>query len=283
MHRGQIIHGMPDAEYRKLARLSKHDSDEYVRNPFAYFKRKEAGYHREPTEAMKLGTALHMKVLEPELFEQTYVAVPESIKVRRGKEWDAFVQANEGKECLRLSQYVQISAMASALTSFEPNKPIFEATPREWREVVLLSELLDIPIKSKVDMICPEKGIIVDVKTASDASPEAFARQCAEFAYDVQAAWYAMNAEANGLNIKQICFFVVENEFPYVTGTYTFDRESPFVMAGEMEVKRRLSNYSLDLAFPDMETGWDVHDLELPSWCKRLKLYNESKQIYENH
>ena len=272
---------MPDAEYRKLSQLSKHDSDEYMRNPFAYFKRKETGYKREPSEAMKLGTALHMKVLEPDLFDKTYVAVPESIKVRRGKEWDAFVEANEGKECLRLSQYVQISAMASALLSCPTNKPIFDATPKEWREVVLLSELIDVPIKSKVDMICPEKGIIVDVKTATDASPEAFTRQCVDFGYDVQAAWYAMNAEANGIEVNEVCFFVVENEFPYVTGTYTFSRHSQFMMAGEMEVKRRLADYRFDLEIPEPEPGWVVHDLELPNWCKRIKTYNESKQIYE--
>lgn len=276
----EIRHNMSDSEYRAIDYLSKHDSDEFDRNPHAFFARKTIGYRKEPTDAMKLGTALHTKVLQPELFESTYAIIPASIKQKRGKEWEVFQEECEGKECLKLSQFQQISGMAKALVGSAGCKKAFEQTPSRDRELALFSTLCGVEVKSKVDMYCQALGMIADVKTTSDASPEAFMRQSSDLGYDVQAAFYLMNAEECGLDVSTFGFFVVENEPPYTTGVYTFGRFSDFILAGEMEVKRRLREY---LRYTTSEEdlcgdGWVKHDLSLPPWNKRQKALKESRK-----
>lgn len=276
----EVIRNMPDSEYRALDMLSKHDSDEFDKNPYAFFYRKITGYKRESTEAMKLGTALHMKTLQPQLFESSYAVIPASIKQKRGKEWDAFQAENEGKECIKLTQFQQINGMSHALVNSIGCKQVFEQTPYSDREVVLLSEINGVPVKSKVDMVCEKFGFVADVKTASDASPDAFMRQASELGYDVQAAFYLMNAEECGLNVDKFGFFVVETEPPYTTGIYTFGRFSDFILAGELEVKRRLKEFMRHVESKEDLTGdgWVKNDLKLPPWCKRLKALEESRK-----
>lgn len=276
----EIRHNMSDSEYRAIDYLSKHDSDEFDRNPHAFFARKTIGYRKEPTDAMKLGTALHMKTLQPQLFESSYAVIPASIKQKRGKEWDAFQAENEGKEYIKLAQFQQINGMSHALVNSIGCKQVFEQTPYSDREVVLLSEINGVPVKSKVDMVCEKFGFVADVKTASDASPDAFMRQASELGYDVQAAFYLMNAEECGLNVDKFGFFVVETEPPYTTGIYTFGRFSDFILAGEMEVKRRLREYLRHTTSEEdlCGDGWVKHDLSLPPWNKRQKALEESRK-----
>jgi hypothetical protein len=276
----EIIRNMPDSEYRAIDRLSKHDSDDFARNPYAFFFRKTIGYKKEPTEAMKLGTALHMKTLQPHLFESNYAVIPVSIKQKRGKEWETFQEEHEGKECIKLSQFQQIIGMTSSLINSAGCKQVFSETPYSDRELVLTSEIYDVPIKSKVDIFCQKHGLIADVKTTSDASPDAFMRQASDLGYDVQAAFYLMNAEACGLNVDKFGFFVVENEPPYTTGVYTFDRFSDFVLSGEMEVKRRITEYARHINSKEdlCGDGWIENNLELPLWNKHRKTLEESRK-----
>lgn len=275
----KIIRAMPDGDYRKIDALSKHDSDELSKNPYAFFKRKATGWRKEPTEAMKLGTAVHTAILQPWLFNEQYAIIPPEITVKRGKAWEAFQAENEGKECLKLSQRNQIMLMAESLVQCKDCSNIFNAAKPDDREVVLLSECNEVSIKSKADIVCPELGIIADVKTASDASPDAFIRQASDLSYDVQAAWYLINAQACGLNVDTFAFLVVENEFPYSTGVYTFSRFSDFVMAGECEMKHRIEEYKHFSKAKVYEeyNGWSVKNMTLPPWNKHLKQLEETK------
>lgn len=265
---------MSDKEYFALDAFSKHDSDMFAKNPFAYFIRKATGYSKEPTDSMKLGTALHEKLLTPSVYEQKYAIVPESIKVRRGKEWDAFKEEHEGMEYIRLADFQKVSAMASALENNEAVKDVFKNTPLEAREVVLTSELYGVDVKSKVDMIADGGKLLIDIKTASDASPSAFVRQAADLSYDVQAAFYLLNAEKNGIKAEKFAFYVVETEFPYTTGIYTFDKDSLFVRAGALEVARRLKKYKevVEAETDPLGDGWEESNLSLPAWCERAKI-----------
>lgn len=269
-----MIITMSDKEYFELDAFSKHDSDMFAKNPYAYFIRKITGYAKEPTEAMKLGTALHEKLLTPNLYEQKYAVVPESIKVRRGKEWDAFKEEHEGMEYIRIADFQKVSAMAKSLEDNSEVCEVFKKTPLTAREVVLTADINGVFVKSKVDMVAHQGKTLIDIKTATDASPKAFVRQAAELGYDVQAAFYIMNAEANGLKPEKFAFYVVETEFPYTTGIYTFDKESSFVRAGKLEVERRLSAYkqAVEAVEDPIGDGWSATNLKLPAWCERAQL-----------
>lgn len=275
----EIIRGMTDEEYFAVDRLSKHDTDLFDKNPHAFFLRKDLP-PPEPTEAMRIGSALHMKILRPDLFERSYAVIPESFKVCRGKEWEAYKAEHEGLELIKIGQFQRIQGMAAALAQTEEVRGVFESAPLSDREVALFSEFNGIPVKSKVDMISGLADTLIDVKTASNASPEAFMRQAAELSYDVQAAFYIRNAENNGLRVDSFAFYVVETEFPYTTGIYTFSRTSDFVAAGELELSRRLKNYAdvVNAEEDVLKSGWSAQDLPLPPWSKHLINLKEARK-----
>lgn len=268
----QIYRCMPDEEYRAIDRFSKHESDDFSRNPYAYFKRKEAGVKDEPTEAMRLGTAIHAAILDPVFFESAYVMMPESIKVRRGKEWEAFASENEGKEILKAADYATIYGMAESVNANATAREMLLRCPAQNREFSMFATIADVQCKGRADIVIPEDGIISDLKSTSDASPDAFVRQASDLAYDVQAAWYLMLAEQ--LNVKASCFtfIAVEKTFPWTVGVYHFSRNSEFIRAGEQEVYKRLSDFRRwkdgSLEHP---AGWLEYDLQLPPWNKRLQ------------
>lgn len=268
-----IIYCLKDEDYRAINRLSKHDSDDFARNPYAFFKRKEVEFKKEPTEDMKLGTALHTKVLQPELFESQYAIIPESIKTKRGAQWETFKEENPGKECIKMAQFAQINAMAQSLLNHYACTAIFQETPSHEREVSILSTLGGVKIKSRVDIFCSKYHLLADVKTATDASPDAFMRQASDLGYDVQAAWYTLNAEARGIKVDDFQFFVVEKEFPYTVGVYKFSRHSDFMLAGEYEAIRRIREYKLyeETKQYELFPGWSKRDPALPPWNKRLQ------------
>jgi exodeoxyribonuclease VIII len=63
--------------------------------------------------------------------------------------------------------------------------------------------------------------ILLDGKTASDASPDGFARAVVQYRYDIQAAWYSLGYElATGMPVLGFVFACVESEYPYAAAAY---------------------------------------------------------------
>ena len=73
-----LFAGISNAAYHAGDGISKSGLDLIARSPLHYFaKYRSPDRERdEPTEAMKLGTAVHSAVLEPESFASDYIVVP---------------------------------------------------------------------------------------------------------------------------------------------------------------------------------------------------------------
>jgi hypothetical protein len=270
------LHGLPDAEYRAIKRISKHDTDEFAKNPYAFIRNLAEPHEEEQTPAMAFGSAVHAAILEPARFTEEYAILPAEITVRRGKAWDAFKEANANKTIIKAEEADMIEGIKASLNANESAQKLLLDTPMSNREVAMLYRLCNVDCKSKLDGITDD-GVIWDLKTASDASPEAFMRSCDEYAYDVQAAMYIRAAEACGIHVKHFAFVAIEKTFPFTPGIYTFSRDSDFIRAGEMEILRRLGDISRwkrgDMLIP---AGFVEHNLSLPPWSKRLKAFKDA-------
>lgn len=273
----QIIK-LSDAEYFARSEMSKHSLDEFAKNPYAFFERRKAGIHAdEDTDALRIGRVVHTAVLEPFRFAHEYVLQPEHIKIRRGKDWDAFKFENEGREIIKADESFLAKGIAAAIEKNETARKLINAcVVREsaiiWRESK--DDDYEIPMRAKVDFMSPNLAVLGDLKTTTDASPEAFMKDCDTFGYDIQAAVYISAARALGRDPKCFAFLVVEKTYPFTTAIYTFDADSDFVLAGDLEYRRRLKAYA-DYSRGSFEgkelfCGWKEHNLSLPPWSKRL-------------
>ncbi|QPB08651.1 exonuclease VIII [Burkholderia phage Mica] len=97
-------------------------------------------------------------------------------------------------------------------------------------------------------------GIVGDLKTTEDASPEGFARSIAKYGYDVQDPYYldTLNLAlqqsnpdefaAHPTSAKAFVFIVVEKSFPHAVAVYCLDDESKAL--GTAKYREGLNTYA---------------------------------------
>jgi PDDEXK-like domain of unknown function (DUF3799) len=218
------------------------------------------------TNAMKVGRACHMAVFEPETF-RSRVAKWEGA-VRRGKEWDAFQAANKGLEILTEAEYDSCVAIGAAVRADATAKPYItggkgEVTLR-W---MVKRNGYEMAAKGRVDFVANANGgCITDLKTTTDASPEAFGRQALRLLYHAQASFYVDGATQD-LGREYPYFIVaVEKKEPYAVQVYE-------VPADALQMGRELYGRWLDqLNACRQESHWPAYStgvlpLSLPAWA----------------
>jgi exodeoxyribonuclease VIII len=104
---------------------------------------------------------------------------------------------------------------------------------------------------------------VVDIKTTTDASPQAFARSVATFAYHVQAAHYL---EGLSDRCQRFVFVAVEKTHPHAVAVYELDADA-------LALGRTTRDNALDVIAGCQAAGvWPgysdtVQTLSLPKWA----------------
>lgn len=269
------VPGLDEAFYHSIDRVSKHTLDEFAKNPYAFARRiAEKREPEAPSAAMRLGSAIHAALLTPEIFEEKFVTMPESIKTRRGKAWDEFLANNAGKEILSLDEVDAVNGVLARQKDTGLDQ--LDCIRLDDREKSIFWNEDGIAFKARIDAMDYESGEIIDIKTTKDASPDAFARSCDEFGYAIQGAMYLRAAKAfEKKKFSKFKIIAVETSFPFSVGIYTWGEESDFIRAGAKELDRRIAEYAAwKTGLFEAPTQWNVEDLQLPPWSKILKNLN---------
>lgn len=202
-------HSRPEISKSKLDLINK--SELHYLNPIA-----------EQKDNLDFGSAVHDAVLLPELFKTKYVIIPDSIKVRRGKEWDAFCFENQGKIHLYKDTYQDVLTCRDRIMDDPLTGKIFiNGEP----EIAYISELEGMPVRCKPDYF--SKSVGIDLKTTVCAEYSAFQRSIFRYRYYVQAAFYLdIVSKVLGTEIKDFIFVAIESKPPFAIGIYLLDQES---------------------------------------------------------
>lgn len=121
-------------------------------------------------------------------------------------------------------------------------------------------------------------GILVDLKTTEDASPEEFARSIAKWRYHVQHPFYVdgcnhaiRQGKTDHKPIRAFVFVAVEKKPPYAVAVYALDPES--VEIGRIEAARNLADFSRCQAsgeWPGFSNK--IESIGLPGWALRKSI-----------
>ncbi|HYQ90596.1 MAG TPA: PD-(D/E)XK nuclease-like domain-containing protein, partial [Candidatus Competibacteraceae bacterium] len=193
------------AAYHAAPGLSKSDLDLIARSP-AHWKYGP----REETAAMRLGAAVHAAVLEPEQWERRYAGATN----RRRPDPDA----NADAVTLTAAEWETCQRIRDAVWNHPTCRDLFSAGYAE-QSAWWFDPETGLLCKCRPDWSRP--GLLLDLKTATDASPAGFARAVERYRYHVQAA-YALDGwpQAGGNAADQFLFIVVEKAPPYAIGLY---------------------------------------------------------------
>ena len=259
-----------DEEYHALELCSKHALDviEEFSPAHLWYQRKNP---KEPTEAMRFGSAFHTYMLEPDQFASRHpIAVQCSAILKSGK--------NAGNHCsndasythggagycgthkpagseplagaISREDYEAIEAMAAAIKAQPSAELVMRKDDAEDEEEVAIIAEIEVegrPLlcKGKIDIWRPNSlGAIADIKTTANASPDAFQDEMTKFGYFRQAAFYFDLCAAIGQPQKTFIFIAIEKTGLHGCACYAVESTDASVEIGRDQNRRLMEIYA---------------------------------------
>jgi len=268
---------MTNEEYHACPEVSSSDVKMVASKSLAHWKAKVY----KPKAAFALGSAIHAFVLEPE--KNLVVRGPED---RRGNKWkEAQLAADiDGQILLTEGDYDLAADIAQPITSH----PVVSQWLADQDFVAEASfftvdERTNVRIKCRPDGYIREAGIVFDIKTTRDASPEGFPREIRQYNYDMQAAFYLRCLRSAGYKADVFVFVAVEKEAPYAVCLHALTDQ--YLAAADLRVTQAIEKiYQADLR-QDYQTGWPlINTVDLPRWQvtePEADVFDESADIID--
>lgn len=226
---------VPEAEYRADARLNFHTLANFRRDPKAF--REGFFAEIEETDAMRFGSALHAKLLTPELYAKSYAAFEPPINAKTGQPFgtttnaykearDQFASANQGKTLIEKQDAELIERLVDEFF-FHPYAPAILSGDVQPEKSILGSLSFDgqtsIDVKGRLDAYTGAG--LIDVKTTAsldDASGrDRFRYTVYDYKYIVQLAFYhRILTECYGAPFVPCWLIVFEKNAPNRVAVY---------------------------------------------------------------
>jgi hypothetical protein len=277
---------MSNEEYHARPEVSKSDLALFARAPYLYRWHKLDGAPKDSTDAMDVGSAAHLLVLEPDLFQDRYYVLPDGVRRdKRTAEYKGHLQAAGGKEVLRQSDMLKVYGISKALLADPAASRLLEkrggcpgaANHTIEHAIFWTDEETGIELRCKPDDM-RDDGVILDLKTSADAEPEAFSRKAFDFFYDVSVAQTSAGYEAVfGDKPAEYVLICVSTEPPHLISCFTtfelFDGLQSFHSVGHhrwRNLLRRFAKCERDDHWPGYQRG--IEPMRVPAYeLKRLE------------
>lgn len=228
----------------------------------------DGSYEVEPMAALDFGSAFHCAVLEPDRFGLAYATEPDFGDCRKKENKaarDEWRETHAGRTLISPDDEKRIRGMSAALRAHPLAAKLLrdgipEVTAR-WKDPET-----GLECKTRADYFVRRLEMAVDLKSADDASYEAFQRAIGRFRYDVTDALYRGGFGAIGAPVRHYVFLVVEKRPPYDVATYTLDSES--IQRGyahaTADMQRLADAVRID-EWPGLPVG--IQTINLPRWA----------------
>lgn len=262
----RVILNMPRAEYDALPGMNYSVLKHGLRSMAHLRAAVMSQMPRKDTDTLRIGQALHLLVLEPEL-AKTGIAVAPKINRRTndGKaEWSAFLAASAGKIVLDPDDYATALGMAESVRADPVAGPLFRGVGNPEAVVAWTDRATGVRCKSRLDWL-GESGI-ADLKSCQSAHPDDAARDVSKWGYDLQASFNVSGVmEARGGEWTFTWVFV-ENTPPFVCAAYPCSQRT--LAVGKAQFTTLLHRYRA-CADSGVWPGYGERELEVSEWEAR--------------
>jgi len=271
------VFDLTQEEYRNAPGISRSDLMYMDKTPAHYKYYKDNP--KEPTDAMIRGTAVHTLILEPETFGDFFAVMPKDISRKGTKAYKEWIEVNgyENHEILNQKTWNEILGMRKAVDSNTRAK-LYLGGYHE-KSFFWIDKETGILCKCRPDSIHLKTGIISDLKTCDDASPEEFIKKCYNMAYHIQNAFYVDGViEAvkqggnNGIEFKEpdaFMFVAIEKDAPHCIAYY--DLPPAFIDEGRRLYKMYLNRYKKACE----ENTWNGYENKIMTLSEKSWMYKK--------
>ena len=284
-----LYHGVPEKTYLDLTHASRSDLQLILRSPAHYYAAR-----RDPdrpvddnTPAKRAGKILHTCILEPDKFDKRFVVVPEdaprrpSITQRNAKNpsgdtlfaidwWDSFNHNNQDREIIGSDEWDKYHKISKAVRT---HPEISGWMAEGYAEVTIIAkdEETGLLCRARPDFVTAlnQMTIMLDLKSAEDARPDAFMKSAWNYGYFHQHIWYRDCFEkATGAPPDLFLLAPFEKEPPYAVKLYEPAEDSLERASQDNRRALRLLADCLEKnQWPSYST--DIERLHMPAWVTK--------------
>lgn len=223
----------------------------------------------EPKEHLSFGKAAHTLLLGESGFAKLYAVRPSEWKDWRTKASQVWRKEQEdgNRTVLVPEQIAAIRAIAASLAAH----PLVQSGILNGlveHTIVCRDPVTDVWLKIRPDIVPQADGVLVDMKSTTDASPNAVQRTVLNFGYPMQGALGAMVMEqALGLTITDFVLAFFEKEPPCAVAVTAIDNE--WIYWARRQTRRAINTFARCIEkqeWPGYETEATVH---MPDWLRK--------------
>lgn len=257
------------AEYHASDRISSSQLRDFRRSRRAYHGRHVA--RTLPpiavTPAMELGSLVDDLLLMPDSASRWVVAPECDRRTKAGKEAYSEFLATIGDRRVVSRETMDTAEAVLAAIRASAARPILDLPGEPQRAVVWDDEGTGLPCRALPDLVVPEVRLVADLKTTTDASPDAFTRKIAQYEYHAQAAWYVDALTRLTGERHTFAFFVASTIQPHEVAVYELAESA-------LHLGRALNAEAIRGIAECIESGewrskWetDMRSIDVPRWC----------------
>lgn len=222
---------------------------------------------KQPTDAQLLGSAIHTKIFEPDLFESRFLKLPDiNRRTKAGREEYAAL-TESGKVLLKRDDWDLCTRMKTAIKRNAGINRIIEAC--EFEKSSFVKDKNGLVKKMRSDGYDKNTHTIVDLKTTMDANPKTFQRDIFKWGYHWQVAYYTdIVYELTGDHPKFI-IIAIEKSYPHESCQFVLSAKS--IAIGRTGYRRSLNKLNTAHSTGNW-SGYDSRTVVTPpTWLERLE------------
>lgn len=269
-----IIEDLPESLYHGTKSIVSKSALETLlsESPFHYYHFLDHPDPDRDADALRIGGAYHVAVLEPDLYAAKVIIMPieefgpmQSSKNRAIRDhWIQHEAHDKGLIYLYPDEHRQVIGMRDVLLSFPWARKMLSQGGRPEVTALWTCNETGLRCKSRADWIHADRGVFVDLKSAVSAKPTKWRRAARDHNYDMQDAMYSRAFEENGIHIEHFWFLVQEKTPPYAPAAYQLT-DTDRLRGEDMYMKglRKLRKCIDEDHWPSYTDG--VEDLLLPN------------------
>ena len=228
--------------YQNNPALNTSALKQIVNNPYLY---KIQGLQDFKSDSVLLGSAIHCRILEPEIFDSKFILLQKKFDLRKTQDKAEMAEIKaqaeaENKEILTLEQSETLINLCDSILKSEAWNYLKNDIAQDLNfEISAYGKINNFDIKARFDMFYISKTgkrVIVDLKTCLDSSVQGFGKQVTNLDYYLQAYIYKTLINADSFR-----FFAIETKEPFMCALYEADNQ--MLELGENLFNKAIQNF----------------------------------------
>ena len=233
---------------------------------------------RPETPALRYGHALHTLALEPKFFKDRYLVAPKcDRRTKTGKDiYEKWSKGLDGKQEVSANDYGSMLELDNAIKSQKIHRFIEQGEAEIC--IVWEDKKTGLLCKGRIDYAHREHAIIIDLKSAIDATKEKFSIAIFRYGYFQQAAFYCDGWRILTGDMPAYVFLTYEKTPPYLIAARELAAKD--IIAGRLSYREQLYKYiecEKDNYWPGFSD--QVEMISMPDWALKQSGVNQYQII----